>query len=96
MFANSGGRNHVELFKSDDTIDPRLPSQQANQVNEKIRTSVIRESYQIIETFARPVFAEHLLFRDQNDLAAATLALANEIRTFKISGETDDVEGAGS
>ena len=72
----------------------RLSGQQAYQLNEEIRVSVIRQGDEVSEAIARPVFPERLLFSDQNNVAPVALALADELSTLKVCSEAYHIQRA--
>jgi hypothetical protein len=62
------------------------------QVEEELNGSVVRESINLIEHLARPVFKQHLLFSNEDDLVAQCFALAHKVAAFEKGGEANDAE----
>src|SRR6185436_20390472 len=88
-------RSHdVKLLEGNHSIDLHLAREKRQQIDEKRWPGIIGNGDHIVETLARPVFPEHLLFRDQNDATAVSFAFANEISAFEIRGEANYVERA--
>src|SRR5262249_10261850 len=94
VLAHQRGSHNVKFLQRDYAIDLCFAREKRQQIDEQRWTSIVWNSDQVVETVARPIFAEHLFFRDQNDIAAMFLALTNEVSAFEIGGEADDVEGA--
>src|SRR5215207_956397 len=94
MFTHQGSRDNIKLLQRDDAIYLGFARQKCEQIDEQRWTSVVWDSDQIVETVARPVFLEHLFFRDQNNIATLIFAFTNEISALEIGRKTDNVEGA--
>jgi len=94
VFANQRRGDYVKLLERNNAIQLRLTGQQAYQLNEEIRVSVIRQGDEVSKALARPVFPECLLFGDQNYVAPVALALADEVSTFKICSEAYHIQRA--
>jgi len=94
VLANQRRGDYVKLLERNNAMQLSLSGQQAYQLNEEIRVSVIRQGDEVSEAIARPVFPERLLFSDQNNVAPVALALADELSTLKVSSEAYHIQRA--
>ena len=69
-------------------------SRRSDRRAERRGPGVVGNSNQVVETLARPVFPEHLLFRDEDYAATMRFAFTNEIAALEIGREANDIEGA--
>jgi hypothetical protein len=64
----------------------------ADQIQEKLNRRIVGQGEDFGQGLARPVFVQHLLFGDENDVAALSLQFAHKISAFEKGGEADYVE----
>src|SRR6185503_19106500 len=93
VFTHQRRGHNIKLFECHHSIDLHPACEKRQQVDEERWSSIVGNGDEIVEALAWPVFAEHLLFRDQNHVTTVRFALANEISAFKVGGEADYVEG---
>ena len=86
MFPHQRRRNHIKLFERNYAINPDFAAKKGQQVDEQRWTGIVWNSNQIVKTLARPVFPEHLLFRNQDHVTPVSFALVNEIGAFEVGG----------
>src|SRR2546423_5955266 len=94
MFPNQGRCHYVKLFQRYHAIRFHPPCDVGYEVNHEGRARVVWHRDQIVKTVMRPVFLEHFLLCDQDDLTTKALTLPNKVAALEIGGEADDVEWA--
>src|SRR6266480_805704 len=94
MLANHCRGHNIKFFESYHEIQFTIPGQVSSKMNEKIRCCFIRQRDYIVQTIARPIFLKHLFFGNQDDVTAATLAFANKVAAFEVTGQAHHVQRA--
>src|SRR5882724_2383430 len=94
MFPNQGRCHYVKLFQRYHAIRFHLARDEGNEVDHQGRARIVGHRDQIVKTVVWPVFLEHFLFGDKDNVTTEALAFPNKVATFEIGGETNDVEWA--
>src|ERR1044071_2220494 len=89
MLTNQPGGDDIKLFEGDDAIKLLRASELADDVDKKLRPGIVRQSDDVVQTFARPVFLKNLLLRHEDDACALPLALAQKLHSFEIARQTN-------
>src|SRR5581483_443991 len=92
MLARQRGHHDIELFERDDAIRFAGLPDMRDQIEKQLDRRIVRQSEDFIKHVARPIFMQHLLFRDERDVASQRFALAHEVGAFEKGREADDVE----
>src|SRR5258706_5400397 len=92
VLAGERGNDDVKFFQSHDPIRLGWLTNVTHQIEKEFNRRIVGHGEYVTQNLAGPVFVQHLLFGDQNDVAALRLAFAHEVATFEEGGEADDVE----
>jgi len=91
MLARQRGDHHIELFQRHDAIGHSRLADMTDEIEKQLDRRIVRQGKYFVKHVARPILVEHLLFGDQDDIAAGGFAFAHEIAAFEEGGEADDV-----
>src|ERR1700738_4831264 len=92
MLARQGRDDDIELLQGHDAVRLPGPGNMTYQVEEELNRRVVGQSKYFINNIAWPVFGQHLLFSNEDDVVAQRSAFAHKVAAFEKSGEADDIE----
>ena len=91
MFARQRSDDDVEFLQSDDAIRHARLRDMSDEIKEQFDRRIVWQGEYFIEHVPRPVFVQHLLLSNQDDVGARSLALAYEVAALEERREADDV-----